>query len=314
MCRYYAVIGNRDHIKYQGRKAPIWEFMDQLPDGWLTSLAYATEDLPDGEYSCDMIFDCGAWSYKDSNDSSPMLGKDHVTSAWAMNRYRSIARPGDLVIAPDHMLIPGLGDMNVRRRFNQSSARRFLCECQGSGFRPMAVVHGENAGERVETARRYVDLGYTALALGGLAGQASRTSVVIEAVTEVRRALPGVWLHVLGLSSPNYASAWHHLGVESFDGSSHFKQAFSAGTFFAVDGPTLLKYKAGRDHVPAGIPDCDCRACTMLRGEDIDTRKYGSNENNMGRAVHNLNMLMRAHRHLFESRTRKPIVIQKGLL
>lgn len=50
----------------------------------------------------------------------------------------------------------------------------------------------------------------------------------------------------------------------------------------------------------AGIGDSEpleartgCLACRRLRAEGVDTRSYGSNEHNMGRAAHNLNQLMR---------------------
>jgi hypothetical protein len=41
---------------------------------------------------------------------------------------------------------------------------------------------------------------------------------------------------------------------------------------------------------------CECRACSLLREDGIDTRSYGSNENNMGRAAHNQNILMQAQK------------------
>jgi queuine/archaeosine tRNA-ribosyltransferase len=128
------------------------------------------------------------------------------------------------------------------------------------------------------------------LALGGLAGQASRKDHCKGVVGAVREAYPDVWLHVLGLSAPSYAREWHRLGVDSFDGASHFKQAFTAGKFYLWDGAELKGYRV-REVTP---PECDCRVCVMLRTEGVDTRRYGSNESNMGRAAHNLNHLMRA--------------------
>jgi hypothetical protein len=41
-------------------------------------------------------------------------------------------------------------------------------------------------------------------------------------------------------------------------------------------------------------PHCTCRACSLLENDGVDTRRYGSNETNMGRAAHNLNHLIRA--------------------
>jgi hypothetical protein len=298
MTNYYGVIGNRDYIKLGGKRRPFWEFLDREPAGWLTSLAYARKDLPLGGKK---IGDCGAWSYKDAE--TPRLGKHDVTPVWALAGYvemLELSQADELLgIAPDHMLIPGKGyDLDARRRFNRESAAQFLQLVAGSGVTPMATAHGITTEERIGYALELVALGYRHIALGGLAGQASRKAWAVETVAACRAALPGTWLHVLGLSSPSYMTAWRALGVDSCDGSSHFKQAFTAGTFFIEAGGALGKYQAARPGELITAPPCDCRACELLRADGVDTRTYGSNETNMGRAAHNLNMLMRAHAHL----------------
>ena len=296
MSDYYGVIGNRDYIKYHGEKRPFWEFLDRQPDGWLSSLVYMREDLPE---NCRMMWDCGAWSYR--NEEQPKIGSNLVTPEWVLGQYVQKARPRDFVIASDHMLIPGV-DLDARRAFNSHSARRFLQIAQSTDFVPMAVVHGMNLAERIQTARDYAEMGYTALSLGGLAARASQKALILDMVAQIRLAVPNIWLHVLGLSSPDYAAAWDELGIQSYDGSSHFKQAFTAGVFYYETGGQLTKHKAA--HTERGKPEvvleeiaapaCNCRACSLLREDGVDTRTYGSNENNMGRAAHNMNMLMRA--------------------
>jgi len=296
---YFGVIGNRDHIKIAGEKRPIWEFLDEQPAGWLTSLVYAREDMPGGQ----KIWDCGAWSYKDQ--IVPHIGKQPVTSEWTLRQYQERAEPGDFIIAPDHMLIESFGNLDYRRQFNRASAEEFWrrCELLDGGFIPMATAHGLSIDERIESAEWLHGLGYRAIALGGLAGRASAKRSNIEIVQTVREALPDVWLHVLGLSAPDYARAWYQLDVDSFDGASHFKQAFTAGTFYTECRGQLIKHKAARTDRETGelleeitAPFCDCTACSTLREEGVDIRQYGSNEHNMGRAAHNQNMLMRAHR------------------
>jgi len=284
MSKYYGVIGNRDFIKYHGEKRPFWEFLDVQPDGYLTSLVYMRKDLP----NMPMIFDCGAWSYR--NEETPK-----ITPESALEQYMVLAKPGDIVIAPDHMLIKDV-DLKKRRLFNTKSAKRFLEICPEE-FHPMATVHGMDLKERLAHAKTLVKMGYKHIAVGGIAARASQKALVLSIVLELRKAIPNVWLHVLGLSSPDYAAAWNEYGVESFDGSSHFKQAFTAGTFFMLESGKLKKYQASRPtkgELPTA-PHCECKACSKLRSEGIDTRTYGSNENNMGRAAHNMNMLMQAH-------------------
>jgi hypothetical protein len=286
MTSYYGVIGNRDYIKLKGVRTPFWEFLDVQPEGWLSSLVYKRTDVPRDK---PMIWDCGAWSYrlKDEPDYTPQECSD---------LYDQFAPDNSLVIAPDHMLIPGV-DIAKRRAINLRNATEFL-DAVRPRHRPMATIHGMTIDERVEAAAAYERLGYKYLALGGMAAQAGKKALATEIAEALRAAVPSVHLHVLGLSSPEYAARWKRIGINSFDGSSHFKQAFTGGLFYTREGARLVKHQAARpgNEDCGGIvaPECYCRACSTLRGEGIDTRTYGSNENNMGRAAHNMNILMQA--------------------
>lgn len=283
--KYYGVIGNRDYIKLRGEKRPYWEFLDEQPDGWLSSLTYKRHDLPVGK---PMIMDCGAWSYK--HKDIPPVDSDTVVP-----HYLELVGPGSVLIAPDHMLIDGV-DHDARRKWNTEQALRFLDTCP-DGYHPMACIHGQTLDERLEHAERLILAGYKYLAVGGVAARASQKKVVLATVAALREATRGAWLHVLGLSSPSFVREWRRLGVESCDGSSHFKQAFTGGAFFTVDPDKLTKHQAVRPGESADhLPMCDCRACSKLREDGVDTRSYGSNEHNMGRAAHNQNMLMRAQK------------------
>jgi hypothetical protein len=286
MTKYYGVIGNRDYIKLRGEKRPYWEFLDVQPDGWLSSLVYKRKDVP---HDKPMIWDCGAWSYK--NDDAPKY-----TPQSALDLYREYAHIGSMIVAPDHILIDGV-DHAARRTINRSYAAKFLNICP-TDYIPLAVIHGQTIDERVEHAQELLRLGYTHLSVGGVAARASQKREVMAIVAALREITRGSWLHVLGLSSPPYMREWRRLGVDSCDGSSHFKQAFTGGAFFTNEQWLLIKHKAVRpgEEVPYDMPLCDCAACKPLREDGIDTRTYGSNENNMGRAAHNQNALMRAQR------------------
>ena len=287
--KYYGVIGNRDYIKIAGEKKPYWEFLDRQPDGWLTSLVYSRKDLPRSH----MIFDCGAWSYKHAEEPT-------YSPSVALAKYREVSRPGDFLIAPDHMI---LRDMDVRSRstLNLRNAREFIKLCEPSEV-PLAVIHGMTIDHRLENAVELMKAGYTHLAVGGVAARAASKKTVVAMIASLREITRGTWLHVLGLSSPDYCKEWQRIGVDSCDGSSHFKQAFTAGAFFMVENGKLKKHQAARPGETISAPICDCTACRRLQNEGIDTRQYGSNENNMGRAAHNQNMLMRAQQ-IFMRRT-----------
>ena len=281
--RYYGVIGNRDHIKINGIKKPFWEFLDEQPHGYLTSLVYMRKDLP----NLPMIFDCGAWSYR--LDETPKINAES-----ALHGYKTLAKPGDMLIAPDHMLIPGV-DLDARRLWNKEQAKLFLALCPKQ-FNPMATLHGMDLFERIKHGKALASMGYRHIAIGGVAARASQKALVLSMVLEIRKALSGIWLHVLGLSSPDYAAAWTEYGIDSFDGSSHFKQAFTAGAFYTIENGRLKKWQAARPGEEVTAPQCLCTACVALRNDGVDTRTYGSNEHNMGRAAHNMNMLMKAQK------------------
>jgi hypothetical protein len=283
MSKYYGVIGNRDYIKRNGKKRPFWEYLDRQPDGYLTSLVYMRKDLP----RTHMIFDCGAWSYK-GEEVPP------ITPISALDAYRKLAWHGSFLIAPDHMLIDGV-DLDSRRDFNAWSAREFF-KITPNDYIPMATAHGMGIEERIRTTQHLVGLGYTHIAIGGVAARAAQKKLVMGMVSSIREEFPDIWLHVLGLSSPPYTKKWNDIGIDSFDGSSHFKQAFTGGAFFTVEYGKLKKWQAARPGEDISAPECDCLACGTLMEEGIDTREYGSNENNMGRAAHNMNMLMKAQR------------------
>jgi len=297
--KYYAVIGNRDHIKYQGEKRPFWEFLDKQPDGYLSSLAYLP--TPYGFPDSPMIADCGAWSYRDKD--IPQLKKDLVTPEWALTQYQKYFKVDDLVIAPDHMLIPLEGvNLDDRRAFNINSAKKFLPIANAAGFKPMATVHGMDLEERLINIGRLYEIGYRHFAFGGLAARASQKKYLLSMIesmaSKVRQYLPDAWIHILGLSSPDYVREFNEMNIDSCDGSSHFKQAFTAGTFFQEKDGKLVKHNAVHLGEEVTAPSCNCTACSKLREMDIDTRSYGSNERNMGRAAHNLNMLIRAQKNI----------------
>jgi hypothetical protein len=288
---YFAVITKKDGIRYKGAHRPIWEFLDEQPDGWLTSIARTDKYIPEGGK---MIWDCGAWTYR--NDTIPYLNGERVTARWAWQQYCHFARPGDRVVAPDHMVIEQLGNLDERRAFNHLNAVSFYEIAKDTHLIPMAVAHGTSVAERLQSVEDLLDIGYERIALGGLAGQARRLQFVVEAVVTVVHAFPQARIHVLGISAGHYARIWHHLNVESFDGSGYFYKAFTAGIYYRWTGTELVVNWASRPGEEIRIAPCGCGVCTLLREEGIDTRSYGSAPQNMGRAVHNMNCVLRSIR------------------
>lgn len=288
--RYYSVITDRDYIKTPRGRIPFWNLMDTPPYGWLISLAYARGELP--QEGTGFIYDCGAWTYR--NQKIPTLFGEEVTPQWATKRYARIARQNSILIAPDHVVSNSIGDTEYRKEYNRKSAKEFIQICE-DGI-PMAVAHGLCANEKVECAHELYEMGYTHLGIGGLAGNARRKDMVISTVYAIRNALPNAYIHALGVSSEFYAKKWAEMRIDSFDGSSHFKKAFTAGYFYWIQNDTITHFVASKNKEGTVPVECNCRACLVCRQIGEDTRFYGNAQRNIGRAAHNLNVVLKYYR------------------
>lgn len=283
--QFYCVLGNRDYLKVETaagpEKQPIWKYIDGQAH-WLTSLVYLrhAERAP-GSY----LMDCGAWSYK--GEAVPRWSPDEC-----LERYATFTQPGDIVAAPDHMVLRGMDAQEEQFRVDltMENARRFLEICP-SEFRPIAVTHGSTLETRMAMTRELLGMGYRHVGIGSVAIRASnRTFIrgILDDVAQLRQESP-FYVHVLGVSALSWVHEFREYGVDSYDGSSMFFAAFTAGEWFWHDGAGQLREWPVKQGRLEDMPVCDCLACATMRAQGIETRAYGSNEANMGRAVHNIN-------------------------
>jgi len=293
---FYTVIGNRDYVKLSTGRACISDLIEPRPRHWLSSLVYLRKDgqLPEGHH----ILDCGAWSYK--AEPSP-----RYTAAECLDAYLQVASPGDVLVAPDHMVLKGMTADEEQRRISitLANAAEFIKRCPAD-FQPMAATHGSTIETRLKMAEQFLEMGYSRIALGSVAIQASNRkylSALIEETLRLRKR-SAFRLHVLGVSALSWIKPYQELGVDSYDGSSMFFEAFTAASYYWREPDTagIVKYSV-KD--ASEIPLCECLACRTLRIDGHDTRKMGSNENNMGRAVHNINVYLAARVALLKSPT-----------
>lgn len=306
MAQFYCVAGWREFVwlrRPQGgrERAPLWDF---LPDQrhWLTSLVYAPRmGRPPGA----RLLDCGAWSYK--HEPAPRWSPEAALSA-----YRAAgAASGDLVVAPDHMVLRDQDSVEEARRgaLTVEFARAFLARCRQEarpGLVPVAVTHGNTPDAHRRMAEALLGMGYRALATGGVAGRAGNRRYVegvLDATARLRdrAGAPFRW-HVLGVSALSWVQAFDAYGVDSFDGSSMYFAALAAGEYFwwDADAGRIRGKGKGPAADPESLPVCACPVCARLREDGVDTRRKGTNEHNMGRAIHNVYVYLQALRHLRE--------------
>lgn len=275
---FYPVVTNRDYLKIENRKNFLWEFLDLPPHGFLTSCNKTVNTEIPSKYQT--IFDCGAWGYR--KQEVPPIDANSIYDS-----YRKIARPKDVLTAPDHMIIP---DTNIeyRKKYNLAQAEIFFDIVDKTSYEPMATVHGLSVSDRLESAKKLQEIGYSYLAIGGLAARARQKEYVINAVSAVKNEFPDAKIHVFGISSPSYVKTWKKIGVTSFDGSSYFLKALTKGIW--VDRQ-MNTHKINTGSL-LGMKKCECKSCRKVFELGGDTRRSGNSINNIGRAIHNLNMLL----------------------
>jgi tRNA-guanine family transglycosylase len=312
MSDFHVVLGNRDYLKVKGEKVCISEFIDPKPTHWLTSLVYRRRDgkpIPEGAY----IWDCGAWSYK--NAEYPTWNPVECADF-----YRAHARQGDTVVAPDHMVLRSHDATEESRRLAISAeyAYAFL-RCCPRHLDAMAVQHGKSIEERTEATRTLLDMGYRHIAIGSVAVQASNRKFVVpllEETVKLKQEYGDFRIHVLGISALSWLPTYLELGIDSYDGSAMFFAAFTGAQFYKIDPskPSGIGKYSVKENNSEDIPECSCKACSAMREEGIDTREMGSNENNMGRAVHNINVYLQAREAMLAKyRTEIPVQSQGRL-
>ncbi len=297
--KFFANCDKFDFFNINNQRIPLEKFLEFYlkPEGWVLSLRQKHLSAPQGL----KIIDCGAPSYMHM-DVPEIRGK-RVTAAWAAEEMESLVSPGDIGVAPDTIIFPGV-DVESRQKFNRKNAKEFLGLAREIGVKPMAVCHGLNNIDRIIHAQWLYRIGYRLIGIGGLKPHASNFKYCVSAVAEVRKWLPpDVEIHVLGLSSPKYLQTWTNLNVFSCDGSSYAQYAIRKGAFSIADGSSLKHYPIVSPGIDPVGPSCECPVCDRLRQEGFDPRISGSRQSSLGRIAHNLGQQIAAQRNAVSRRS-----------
>ena len=286
--KFFGVLGKTDYFNFNLERIPLHEVLDKYlqPSGWLATITHHQQVIPPDKPT---IFESGAWGYREQE--TPIIRGKTVTAEFALEEYKKrCPKPGDLILAPDHLL---LNNNNIKSRvqFNERSSQTFLPlalkvlpKCT-----PAAVVHGKSVKDKVQRAQELYAQGYRVIAVGGLVPLSNYKSLVFETVKAIRTSLPtDCYCHVLGLSSPPFAQFWSQLSIDSFDGSSYIQNALKANEFLVATGHKLLRYPAVSCGQRPSAPQCYCPVCARLFKEGFDPRTTGSRQANLGRVAHNL--------------------------
>lgn len=277
MTKFFPVVTKRDYIKTNNNIDWLWHLLEKRPFGFLTAMnGQVNQDIPK-RYTT--IYDCGAWGYR-KEDVPP------IDARLIYRQYKVLAYENDILCSPDHMVLNN-DHKQSRMDFNKTQADIFINICEKE-YVPMATIHGTTIDEKIEHADYLLGIGYKTLAIGGLAAKSRNTEYVNSTIKLIMNHVKekNVYIHVFGISSPTYAPVMTENGVSSFDGSSYFMRALTKGIYMDRN---LIQYSCKISN--SDIPSCDCKSCVLVRDAGYDTREFGNGTKNIGRAIHNLNML-----------------------
>lgn len=211
--------------------------------------------LPKG---VEALGDCGAFNYV--NEAEPRYTVAEVVDFYEGCGFDSGVSVDHVVLAYDRKI--GLADAPEewaqRRLISLRYAEDFLAECarRGRPFEPVGAAQGWDPTSYADSVRLLQEMGYRRIALGGMVPLKTRDILdSLAAVSAVRQA--DVSLHLLGVTRVTAMQEFRSFGVDSFDSTSPFRQAF-------MDDRD--NYYTARGHYTAiRIPQVDANAALKRR-------------------------------------------------
>ena len=164
--------------------------------------------------------DCGAFTYRDENE--PPYTTDEI-----LDYYESLGFTYGVSI--DHLIFTVFSAEEQVRRWNLTlrNAEAFLerHRVKGCTFAPIGIAQGPSPERYAQAVRRLVEMGYTHLALGGMArGSDKGIRRVLQAVS--LELPPNVELHLFGVARLSLIPDFLRYGVTSVDSASPMRRAF----------------------------------------------------------------------------------------
>jgi hypothetical protein len=174
--------------------------------------------------------DCGAFSYH--QEEIPPVTPDQVIDFYVECRF-------DLGISVDHVIFgfdpvadidpqhPHGEQWHSRQQITLQLADSFLTKCKARKvrFEPLGVAQGWSPTSYAAAVRSLQKMGYTRIALGGMAPL--KTGEILASLREISSARdPQTQFHLLGVTRRSNISEFISYGVTSFDSTSAFLQAF----------------------------------------------------------------------------------------
>lgn len=218
--------------------------------------------------------DCGAFNYV--KEEKPPYTPDDVIDFYLDCGF-------DLGISVDHIVFgyrdkpvlpevekmdPQVQAWTARQELTLELAQQYWDRCRARrvSFLPVGVAQGWSPGSYAHAVQELQRIGYDYIAIGGMVPLKTNEILnSLKAIDEVRDR--DTRLHLLGISRCESVTAFEAYGVESFDSTSAFRQAFKddKDNFYALD----------RTYVALRVPQVDGnpKLKAQIRAGRIDQRR-----------------------------------------
>ena len=185
--------------------------------------AGSVHTFPNLDPDIPVMGDCGAFSYR--NQKEPPYTTHEI-----LDYYESLGFTYGVSI--DHVIFGSFESGEQQRRWDLTlrNAEDFLRRHRGRGctFTPVGIAQGTSPEHYAEAIHRLVEMGYTHLALGGLARSGDRT--IHDVLKAVSPELPdGVDLYLFGVARLALVPDFLRYGVTMVDSAAPIRRAFLGG-------------------------------------------------------------------------------------
>ena len=170
--------------------------------------------------------DCGAWGYVKEN--TPPFKTKEIMSFYEELKF-------DIAVSIDHLCIPGYENQwDYRKKLTIKNAEEFYYKyIEGDySFQPVGVCQGWDTESYMDSVKNVLDIGYTYIALGGIAR--AKSSEILTILRSIKPLLEKnsstIKLHLFGVARLEATRQFNALGVTSIDSASPLRTAWLSST------------------------------------------------------------------------------------
>ncbi len=179
----------------------------------------------------ELFGDCGAFGYIDQRE--PAFSTEDV-----LQHYERLGF--DYGVSVDHIVLPEFADQrSYRYNLTLRNAEDFLRLHRAGDFHftPVGAAQGWDEITYVEAARGLIEMGYSYIAIGGLARSGTRE--IAHTLRSISETVAGrARVHVFGVARASLLPLLLELGINSADSAAPLRQAWLAAkdNYYTPDG------------------------------------------------------------------------------